>query len=150
MTDNCARREIPRTWTISNKCKNFEQCQQHFSINFNLYIIRILLIGSKDAVFLLINPGPPVIEEKPGNKTVSEGNNVKFICRATGKPPPTLSWVKDGNTINQNSNNTVLSQDSQTLTITNVKRSDAGKYVCNAKNNVSSISASAYLDVQCK
>ena len=37
-----------------------------------------------------------------------------------------------------------------TLTITNVKRSDAGKYVCNATNKIDSVSASAYLDVQCK
>ena len=124
--------------------------------NFELFLFPQLRMNNrynsitKNTVLLLINPGPPVIEDKPTNKTVNEGNNVTFQCRATGNPSPTLSWTKDGSTINQNSNNTVLSQDNETLTITNVKRGDAGKYVCNAKNKIDSISASAYLDVQCK
>ena len=105
---------------------------------------------TKKAVLLLINPGPPVVEEKPGNKTVNEGNNVTFQCRATGNPFPTLSWTKDGITISQNSKNIVLSQGNKTLTITNAKRNDAGKYVCSATNNINSVKASGYLDVQCK
>ena len=91
-----------------------------------------------------------MFETKPKNETVNEGSNVTFLCNATSNPSPTLSWTKDGNLINQSFNNIVLSQDSQTLTINNVQRDDAGIYVCNATNNVNSVSASAYLNVQCK
>ena len=91
-----------------------------------------------------------MFEIKPKNETVNEGGNVTFQCNATSNPSPTLSWTKNGNAINQSSNNIVLSEDNQTLTINNVQRNDAGIYVCNATNNVNSVSASAYLNVQCK
>ena len=97
-----------------------------------------------------VTTGPPVFEIKPKNEIVNEGNNVTFHCNATSNPSPTLSWTKDGNAINQSSNNIVLSQDSQILNVINVERNDAGIYVCNATNNVNSVSASAYLNVQCK
>ena len=73
-----------------------------------------------------------------------------FKCRATGHPSPTLSWIKNKTTINQNSKNIVLSQNNQSLTIRNAKRSDAGTYVCRATNNITSVDASANLDVHCK
>ena len=91
-----------------------------------------------------------MFETKPKNETVNEGSNVTFLCNATSNPSPTLSWTKNGNLINQSFNDIVLSQDSQTITINNVQREDAGIYVCNATNNVNSVSASAYLNVQCK
>ena len=97
-----------------------------------------------------VTTGPPVFEIKPKNEIVNEGSNVTFQCNATSNPSPTLSWTKDGNAINQSSNNIILSQDSQTLTINNVRRNDAGIYVCNATNNVNYVSTSAYLKVQCK
>ena len=91
-----------------------------------------------------------MFETKPKNETVNEGGNVTFQCNATSNPSPTLSWTKNGNAINQSFNNIVVSKDSQALTINNVQRNDAGIYICDATNNVSSVSASAHLNVQCK
>ena len=99
---------------------------------------------------IFVTSGPPVLETNLKNETVNEGSKVTFQCNATGNPSPTLSWTKDGNLINQSSNNIVFSQDSQTLTINNVQRNDAGFYVCNATNNVNYVSASGHLNVQCK
>ena len=97
-----------------------------------------------------VTSGLSVLETNLKNETVKEGSKVTFQCNATGNPSPTLSWTKDDNLINQSSNNIVLSEDSQTLTINNVQRNDAGIYLCNATNNVNSVSASAHLNVQCK
>ena len=76
-----------------------------------------------------------MFEIKPKNETVNEGGNVTFQCNATGNPSPTLSWTKNGNAIiNQSFNNIVLTEDSQTLTINNAQRNDAGIYICDATN----------------
>ena len=108
------------------------------------------MIRPHNNTVISVTTGPPVFKIKPKNEIVNEGSNVTFQCNATSNPSPTLSWTKDGNAINQSSNNIILSQDSPTFTINNVRRNDAGIYVCNATNNVNSVSASAYLNVQCK
>ena len=39
---------------------------------------------------------PPVIRQGPANQTVPVDSTVVLGCLATGTPPPTVQWMKDG------------------------------------------------------
>ena len=75
------------------------------------------------------------------NETLTEGGNVTLSCNASGIPSPFVSWIKVGS--NQRTNETVL-------VLTNINRSEAGEYRCEASNLCFSASESAVIDVQCK
>lgn len=87
----------------------------------------------------------------PSNKMIRENLTVLFSCVIEGTPPPHVEWTTPNGTIF-----TVLSQPSGTirvfsnnsLHITMVKESDAGRYTCKAVNSVGERSVSALLTVQ--
>ena len=71
-----------------------------------------------------------------------EGENVTLSCNATGIPLPMVSWIKvDGDMIVSNGSELVL---------TNINRSEAGEYRCEASNECGSASETATIEVQCK
>ena len=73
-----------------------------------------------------------------------------LTCDATRNPEPVLSWFKDENLVNC-SNRIRFSVDNKLLTVTNMKRSDSGKYVCVAHNEVGNATSKiAILNIQCK
>jgi len=75
------------------------------------------------------------------NETVTEGDNVNLTCNPSGVPLPTVSWVKvsSGQRFNVSK-----------LVFTNINRSEAGEYRCEASNECGSASETASIDVQCK
>ena len=92
----------------------------------------------------------PEIATQPQNDTTTEGKNVTLTCNAAGNPEPVLSWSKDGN-LAKSSHRISFSADNKLLTITNVRRTDRGKYLCFAYNEVGNASSKiAILNVQCK
>ena len=71
---------------------------------------------------------------------MQEDNEARFHCSATGNPPPTITWMKDGKTVAQGDE----------LRFT-AKRNQSGEYRCSADNGLGvNITASASLDVRCK
>ena len=71
-----------------------------------------------------------------------EGENVTLSCNATGIPVPMVSWIKvDGHMTVSNGSELVL---------TNINRSEAGEYRCEASNECGSASETATIEVQCK
>ncbi|XP_033127701.1 uncharacterized protein LOC117125340 [Anneissia japonica] len=80
----------------------------------------------------------PVITRHPVSQLVTvEGNDTEIVCQATGDPAPTFSWTFNGRILdNENSN---------TLHIQEVSKSDSGVYVCHASNEVTSVQS-----LQCK
>ena len=61
-------------------------------------------------------------------------------CNASGIPSPIVSWIKaDGQRIDQSE-----------LVFTNIKRSEAGEYRCEASNECGNALETATIDVQCK
>ena len=64
---------------------------------------------------------------------VDEGNDLNLYCKANGQPVPSIAWTKSGKTL-QTGNET------NTLQLTNIQRSDGGNYVCTAKNMAGSAS----------
>ena len=73
-----------------------------------------------------------------------------LFCNATGNPPPTISWTKDGSPLNNNQG-ILFSGDNETLSIASINRSESGNYRCVAKNGLGhDLSNPAKVDVQCK
>ncbi|XP_050065335.1 lachesin-like [Aphis gossypii] len=79
--------------------------------------------------------------EGPGSAAM-EGGTIRLRCRSTGKPEPKVHWKrKDNRHIVIRSDGAREKQESatvkgDTLELTNVHRTDMGKYLCIAKNNV--------------
>jgi len=73
--------------------------------------------------------------------SVTEGDNVTVYCKASGIPPPTASWIKVGSGQRFNGSE---------LMFTNINRSGAGEYRCEASNECGNASETASIDVQCK
>ena len=63
-----------------------------------------------------------------------------------GVPQPTVSWKKNGKPINDSR----IATNAWTLTITNVKKEDAGNYTCFAKNMAKERNITAMLEVVSK
>ena len=75
------------------------------------------------------------------NVNVTEGENVTLLCDVSGIPPPMVSWIKVGGDISINGSK---------LVITNISRSQAGEYKCEASNLCGNTSETATVEVQCK
>ena len=113
----------------------------------SVLLIKRLLYYCSVSLFITDQPEFSV---HPQNATQIEGDNVTFTCNATGNPAPTFRWTKIGSVLTTDSRISLLS-DGKHLTITNVTREDSGQYVCEATNNVTTVSSdSATLNVKCK
>ncbi|TRZ02412.1 hypothetical protein DNTS_034467 [Danionella cerebrum] len=86
------------------------------------------LAGSAEKSFNLhVHVFPSIVGVREENVTVVVNNFISLNCEATGLPPPTLSWFKDGRPV-QASTNALIMPGGRTLQILKAKMSDAGKY----------------------
>ena len=72
----------------------------------------------------------------PVNQSAAIGSNASFNCSATGNPKPTITWIKDNDSVPIQAK--VETNDEKThsqLVIRGVTREDYGKYVCVANNS---------------
>jgi len=96
--------------------------------------------GQSGTAHLNVNFGTPMsISVPPVSTNTYAGSNVTFSASATGSTPISYFWKKNGAFI--------ASATTASLTLTNVKASDAGSYTVVASNLVSTASASAVLGV---
>ena len=79
-----------------------------------------------------------------GSEVLIEGGNVFLCCNASAYPKPTVSWAKS------NADDfTVVA--SSCLNFTNIRREQAGDYVCIANNTCGTrMSSRKTIDVLCK
>uniref|UniRef100_UPI00358F61D3 roundabout homolog 1-like isoform X3 n=1 Tax=Myxine glutinosa TaxID=7769 RepID=UPI00358F61D3 len=95
----------------------------------------------------------PKFLEQPRDKVVPEGRTASFSCLATGTPPPTVFWQREGTQLllfpNQplQATNRLWVSASGDLSVSDVRPSDSGYYVCQALSVAGSVIARAYLDV---
>ena len=75
------------------------------------------------------------------NETITEGSNLNLSCNVSGSPPPVVSWVRIS---------TGQRSDGSVLQLTNVSRSEARDYRCEASNECGNASEAQNIDVQCK
>ena len=74
------------------------------------------------------------------DQNVTEGDNLSLTCTASGMPQPKVSWIKPGG----------QRQYGHMLEFTNINRSRAGEYKCEASNECGNGTEMATIDVQCK
>ena len=74
------------------------------------------------------------------NKTITEGGSLNLSCNASGTPPPVVSWVRIS----------TGQRFVSVLQLTNVSRSEARDYRCEASNECGNASEAQNIDVQCK
>ena len=75
------------------------------------------------------------------NKTITEGGKLNLSCNASGSPSPVVSWVRIS---------TGQRFDVSVLQLTNISRSEAKDYRCEASNECGNASEAQNIDVQCK
>lgn len=98
------------------------------------YFLWILLLGCEFTfrAQVIAEPSPPVITDDLLAGAVKKvGDRQVLKCRAYGQPTPTYVWRKNGQKLKE----TV----EDTLELSHIKRSDAGKYQCIAKNSVGAV-----------
>ncbi|XP_053593968.1 fasciclin-2 isoform X2 [Microplitis demolitor] len=91
----------------------------------------------------------PKLQEVSSEIEIIEGKTASItVCNATGKPPPTYSWIK---TITKDNLTTVnrfgVDRDTGILTITDVRREDSGEYQCIAENPAASANINIRINV---
>ena len=83
---------------------------------------------------------PPTIQSIE-DQFIIESHNTSLVCSASGIPRPTVSWINVGS--GQRTNSTVLE-------FTNINRSEAGQYRCEASNVCGSAVEAVNVTVQCE
>ncbi|XP_029170812.1 fasciclin-2 isoform X2 [Nylanderia fulva] len=90
----------------------------------------------------------PSIEEISSPVDIIEGENANIECKATGKPPPTFTWIKSLTQQNLSiADRFGVDPITGVLTITNVNREDAGEYQCTATNAAGTTTANIQVNV---
>ncbi|XP_041128209.1 roundabout homolog 1-like isoform X2 [Polyodon spathula] len=90
---------------------------------------------------------PPVIKQGPVNQTVAVDGTIVLNCLATGSPPPTILWRKDGGLVSTHDSR-VKQQETGALQIRYAKLGDTGMYTCIASTPSGEATWRAYLEVQ--
>ncbi|MGH0162867.1 UNVERIFIED_CONTAM: hypothetical protein FKN15_043762 [Acipenser sinensis] len=90
---------------------------------------------------------PPVIKQGPVNQTVAVDGTIVLNCLATGTPPPTILWRKDGGLVSTHDSR-VKQQETGALQIRYAKLGDTGMYTCIASTPSGEATWRAYLEVQ--
>ena len=83
---------------------------------------------------------PSSITQITQDQNVTEGDNLTLTCNASGRPQPKVSWIKPRG----------QRQYGHMLEFTNINRSQAGEYKCEASNECGNATETATIDVQCK
>ena len=74
-------------------------------------------------------------------QTIMEGDDLTVVCNASGIPPPMVTWIKVVGDMTINGSE---------LVFTNISRSEAGEYRCEASNECGNASEVATIEVRCK
>lgn len=81
---------------------------------------------------------------EPRDVTTSAGQNVQFDCRVGGDPQPRILWRRDDGRMPVGRAHIL---EDKSLRIDNTVPEDEGIYICDAENDVGTVSARASLIV---
>ncbi|XP_041477176.1 myosin light chain kinase, smooth muscle-like isoform X3 [Lytechinus variegatus] len=77
---------------------------------------------------------PPKFVQKPRSINIDEGSSVTLSCKIDGEPLPTVTWIKDGRSIEPGRRfkmeSSGISGTTRSLNIPTVLATDAGSYTC--------------------
>ncbi|XP_059849711.1 hemicentin-1-like [Hypanus sabinus] len=123
------------------------EAQEHHTGRYTCLAVNAA--GQSDRKFDLTVLVPPVIVGESGsleNVSTLVSSSITLICEATGFPPPTFSWSRNGSPVVPNSRIQVLSG-GRTLKLSRVLEGDAGHYGCVVNNTAGEAKKSFHLDV---
>ncbi|XP_068730420.1 uncharacterized protein [Montipora capricornis] len=79
---------------------------------------------------LIVQVGARITQKPSSSIIIEEGEDLSLLCKATGQPTPKITWRKALSHVPIDKTAVVEGN----LTLTNVRKSDAGIYTCSAKN----------------
>ncbi|XP_036380892.1 neural cell adhesion molecule 1a isoform X3 [Megalops cyprinoides] len=97
---------------------------------------RILARGEIDyrIIKVIVNVFPSIRpRHSEQNATADMGHSVMLACDADGYPEPNVTWARN-NVVLESNDKYSLNEDGSELIIKDVKKVDAGEYICIAKN----------------
>ncbi|NXP36803.1 NCAM2 protein, partial [Leiothrix lutea] len=103
-------------------------------------------IDFRDIIVIVNVPPAIILLQKSFNATADRGEAITLFCRATGSPPPEISWYRNGKLIEEKKKYVLRGSNTQ-LTIRKKKNIDAGPYICNAKNKKKNDKKQTFLQV---
>ena len=109
-----------------------------FCLRFNLFSLANCMYVCSDKSTVAAS-----ITQKPSSIVAEVGENVIFLCQATGLPLPTITWRRAFGSLPKGKTAVVDGN----LTIRNIAKTDKGDYVCSAKNFLGQDSVVAQLIV---
>ncbi|XP_012329179.2 leucine-rich repeats and immunoglobulin-like domains protein 1 isoform X3 [Aotus nancymaae] len=80
------------------------------------------------------------------DRVVSVGETVALQCKATGNPPPRITWFKGDHPLSLTERHH-LTPDNQLLVVQNVVAEDAGQYTCEMSNTLGTERAHSQLSI---
>uniref|UniRef100_A0A3B4EPA3 Neural cell adhesion molecule L1-like protein n=1 Tax=Pygocentrus nattereri TaxID=42514 RepID=A0A3B4EPA3_PYGNA len=86
---------------------------------------------------------PRWIEEPVRTQVVTIGSDVHIKCHAAGKPPPAITWLRDGKPLHGEWTPTQSSDLGDTLILHKALSNDTGVYQCEASNTHGTVLATA-------
>ncbi|XP_050165011.1 neogenin isoform X1 [Myiozetetes cayanensis] len=86
---------------------------------------------------------PPEFLKRPANIYAHESMDIVFECEVTGKPTPTVKWVKNGDVVIPSDYFKIVKE--HNLQVLGLVKSDEGFYQCIAENDVGNAQAGAQL-----
>ena len=89
----------------------------------------------------------PYFTEVPQKQTKAEDETAVFRCAASGTPEPQILWIYNGKPINEAPPNPRRTVSTNSITITNLQKSDTGNYGCNATNSLGYVYKDVYVNV---
>ena len=92
---------------------------------------------------------PPKITLSPKREdqltlSSSSEENHTLKCNASGDPHPNITWTKAGIPVSQ------FNESGYELHLVNVKKEDAGSYICTADNGFGNATAIGIVNIKCK
>ncbi|KAG9472593.1 hypothetical protein GDO78_018425 [Eleutherodactylus coqui] len=93
---------------------------------------------------------PPHFIEVLADCTAELGETVKLACRVTGTPKPTITWYKDGRSVEVDPHHIIIEDPdgSCTLILDNMTGADSGQYMCFACSSAGTASTLGKILVQ--
>ncbi|KAL6061908.1 hypothetical protein STEG23_031527, partial [Scotinomys teguina] len=105
-------------------------------------------LGDASAEIQLVVGHAPRLTEPPQDVTVVLGKSVFLTCRATGRPPPIVTWRRgDGQALEPGRGSRIGQRDSGVLVFERTAPEDQALYVCEARNVFGKAQAEARLVV---
>ncbi|XP_030876334.1 netrin receptor DCC-like, partial [Leptonychotes weddellii] len=105
----------------------------------------LLVSRSQGVCMFKSTPIPPWFLNHPSNLYAYESMDIEFECSVSGKPVPTVNWMKNGDVVIPSDYFQIVG--GSNLRILGVVKSDEGFYQCVAENEAGNAQSSAQLIV---